>query len=108
MGYEIENECVGCETCANCGRDRDYRVYFCDSCGETADEYTPLYDWDGKELCFECVTESLNAKELDDMDDSLCEYGHETDVLYEFEGKWLCSDCLRDELDEYYKIDLYD
>ena len=105
MGYEIDNFCVGCpQGCIHCGRDRDIRVYYCDDCGENADDDTPLYDWNGQELCFDCVKESLNAKELDDMDDSLCENGCETDVLYEFEGKWLCRDCLKEILDDDYKI----
>ena len=109
MGWEWQNDCVGCpQGCIHCSRGRDYRVYYCDDCVKNADDDTPLYDWDGKELCFDCIKERLNQKILDDMDDSLCENGCETDVLYEFEGKWFCSDCLKEILDDNYKIDFDD
>jgi hypothetical protein len=49
-----ENECVGCDYCINCGRDKvPYRV--CDECKE----YEQLYKYDDKELCIECIKERL-------------------------------------------------
>ena len=98
MGYEIENECVGCETCANCGRDRDYRVYYCDNCGDNASEDNPLYVFEGQELCWECYKSKFNEKLCDDCDDSTCsECNRESDYLYEVEHNlWVCEDCLKE------------
>jgi hypothetical protein len=49
-----ENECVCCDYCINCGRDKvPYRV--CDECKE----YEKLYKFDDKELCIECIKERL-------------------------------------------------
>ena len=98
MGYEIENECVGCETCANCGRDRDYRVYYCDNCGDNASEDNPLYVFEGQELCWDCYKAKFNEKLCDDCDDSTCsECNRESDYLYEVEyNLWVCEDCLKE------------
>lgn len=98
MGYEIENDCVGCETCANCGRDRDYRVYYCDCCEEHASEDNPLYVYENKELCWECYKAQYTEKICDDMDDSTCsECNRESDYLYEVEHNlWVCEDCLKE------------
>ena len=47
----IENECVGCPIhCIDCGR-KHVVHYYCDECGEEAD----LYNFDGQELCAECI-----------------------------------------------------
>ena len=49
-----ENECVGCDYCINCGRDKvPYLV--CDECKEPAQ----LYKYDYKELCIECIEKRL-------------------------------------------------
>ena len=59
-----ENECVGCATpnypCIGerCYRRRVKRLY-CDSCGEE----DTLYDWDGEQLCIECIKERLTEIE---------------------------------------------
>lgn len=31
---EIENYCVGCETCVHCGRDKNVEIITCDICGD--------------------------------------------------------------------------
>ena len=56
-----ENECVGCtglglpcmgDSCPN----RMVPRFYCDRCKEEVDD---LYDFDGEELCGECVLKSL-------------------------------------------------
>lgn len=56
---EKRNDCVGCETCHNCGNDKDYYIHVCDSCGCEAEEV--LYSYKGKEYCPECLIEHLIA-----------------------------------------------
>lgn len=95
MGYTWENDCVGCERCRGCGRKYDYKRYFCDSCDDTADEDNPLYDYEGEELCKNCLLERLTSKICDDMDDTRCsDCGSEDENMYFFEGKWYCEDCV--------------
>lgn len=54
---ELENRCVSCglpclgEQCCM----RNVVVYTCDQCGEE----TQLYDFDGQELCIDCIEERL-------------------------------------------------
>lgn len=107
MGYRIEDECVKCpQGCVNCGRKR-VEVYFCDKCDTDADEYEPLYEYNGKELCFDCLKDSLNQIECDDCDSERCaECGYDIGTLYDLEGEWLCDDCLRKRLEADYKIEL--
>ena len=57
----IENECVGCtDVGLHClGNSCPYRNvehHYCDACGEE-DE---LYDFDGEELCIECIKDILD------------------------------------------------
>lgn len=55
------NECVDCglpclgKSCPNYFVTR----YYCDKCGDEA----PLYHYDGKELCIECIKELLEKVE---------------------------------------------
>lgn len=53
----IENDCVGCPACVECGR-RHTAHYYCDSCDQ---EFDPdeLYDMDGTMMCEDCVLESI-------------------------------------------------
>lgn len=100
MGYRIENNCAGCPTyCVHCSRGRDYRQYFCDRCGDNADD--ALYEFEGEELCFECVKESLISKICDDCDDETCaDCGYDAETLYQYQGEWLCADCLEERLEK--------
>lgn len=104
MGFRIENNCVSCDIgCVNCGR-REQPCWYCDECGDYADEWTPLYIVDGKELCEDCLLESLISKECDDCDDTLCaNCGSEDETLYLVEGEWLCRDCV---LNYFEKVDI--
>lgn len=51
-----EDHCVGCpgglsclgETCSN----RNVPVHYCDRCGDELDD---VYDYDGEELCEDCL-----------------------------------------------------
>ena len=97
MGFRIENNCVGpCPMgCIHCGRSHEHN-YFCDECGE---EYLEeLFEYDGKELCWECYKAKFNEKLLDDCDDERCsECGAETEYLYEIEANtWVCEECLKE------------
>lgn len=95
MGYEIENNCVGCpQGCIRCGRDHQ-KVYFCDECGDYTEK---LYVHKRKELCWKCYKAKFNEKFCDECDDTLCgECGMEADFLYKIEGnEWACEECLRD------------
>ena len=53
------NDCVGCPPEMGClGRFCPYREvdhYYCDDCGDEA----PLYEFDGEELCIECIIKRL-------------------------------------------------
>lgn len=60
----VHNECVGCTTmglpcmgryCPN----RNIVRFYCDKCKEEKE----LYHYDGKELCIECIEESLEKVE---------------------------------------------
>ena len=53
----IENECVDCGLPCMYESCKYYRVirFYCDSCNE---EET-LYEYDGEELCIECITKRL-------------------------------------------------
>lgn len=61
----IENECVGCDlpclgsTCPN----RNVVRFYCDECNE---EDTPLYHYDGKELCAYCLLQKFDIVEGSD------------------------------------------
>lgn len=55
MARTIENECVGCERCVNCGR-KEVMTYRCDDCGDCDCD---LYEYEGEELCGECVLKRL-------------------------------------------------
>ena len=61
----IENECVDCglpclgSTCPY----RNVVRYYCDKCGEEA---YPLYHYEGKEVCVECILKDLDIVEGSD------------------------------------------
>jgi hypothetical protein len=61
----VENECVNCglpclgSSCPN----RNVIHFYCDECGEEE----VLYDFDGDELCIECIKEKLQVIEGSDF-----------------------------------------
>ena len=60
MAKRIENECVGCSPEMRCIGDscpnRNVVRYYCDKC----DTEETLYHHDGKELCIDCIIETLD------------------------------------------------
>lgn len=61
---EITNECVDCGLpCVSwCPHKRVVR-YYCDRCKEEVDA---LYDYDGEQLCGDCVLSEFEKVEADD------------------------------------------
>ena len=92
MGHVIEDNCVGCEICRHCGRDRQ-EAWFCDDCGDYTDE---LYVGEhGDELCWECYKGQYISKICDDCDDSTCDLcGREAEEMFQVSGDWFCTECL--------------
>lgn len=50
----IENDCVRCPTCINCGA-KQQEHFYCDECKEESD----IYHFEGEELCIECISKRL-------------------------------------------------
>lgn len=87
MGCEIVSDCVGCETCRNCGRDRESKSWFCDNCGDYTDE---LYEGDhSDELCKICYMGQFH--EVDSGECAQC--GTKIYDLYDVYGEILCERC---------------
>lgn len=56
---KVENECVGCEYCINCGR-KHVSHYVCDgeNCdADTIDGETKLYEDGDRQYCLRCLIE---------------------------------------------------
>lgn len=104
MGFRIENNCVGpCPMgCIDCGR-RHEHVYYCDICDDYADEDNPLYEFEGKEVCENCLLESLMSKICDECDTEKCaSCGSEAEELYFWEGSWYCESCILEQFEKAY------
>lgn len=97
MGYRIEDDCVGCDYCRDCGR-KHIKVHFCDKCETYADEWNPLYySEEYGEVCWDCYKEQFLSKCCDDMDETQCaNCGAEAEIMYLCEGEWVCESCLQD------------
>lgn len=58
---EYENRCTGCSDGLRCKGNhcpnRKVKVFICDDCGDEAS----LYEYDGEQLCIECIKERLEA-----------------------------------------------
>lgn len=57
--WETEDNCVGCPRgCINCGRKHQaVCIRICDRCKEEVDT---LYNYDGEELCLDCIKNDLD------------------------------------------------
>lgn len=68
---KLENDCCGCATESyRCLGDacqcRNVAHYYCDNCGsEVGVDCDELYEYDGEQLCGECVLESLDKVKTD-------------------------------------------
>ena len=96
MGFRIEDNCVGpCPMgCIHCEKSHEHN-YFCDECG---DEYLEeLFEYDGKELCWECYKDQYLRKICDDCDTTKCSNcGSEAEEMFNIEGnEWVCESCLK-------------
>ena len=61
---DFRDECVSCDIpCISCGR-KHVPVLTCDECGEEVEE---LYKYEGQELCEECVLESLEKVDINEL-----------------------------------------
>ena len=82
-----DNDCVGCpQGCVHCGREHGYTVIACDKCGE---DIAPIYEYDGKELCMDCIIQGYGEH------GECIECGDESILI---DG--LCPECLEDVLEE--------
>jgi L-rhamnose isomerase len=58
---KIENECVGCPPEMGCMGSScpqmNVKRFYCDNCGAER----KLYEYDGKELCLDCIEEKLTV-----------------------------------------------
>lgn len=60
---KFENDCVGCpQGCIHCGRESV--PYLC--CDECECEYEELYEYNGEQLCEDCLLEHFNKITLED------------------------------------------
>ena len=64
MSVEYSDECVGCPTEMGCMGsacpNRNVKHYICDDC---KDEVEELYEYEGEELCLDCVVKRLTKVE---------------------------------------------
>ena len=62
---KIENDCVGCDL--PCWGDscpyKNVEHFYCDECGEE----TVLYEYEGAELCLDCIKDKLTVVEGSDF-----------------------------------------
>ena len=58
---EIRNDCVGCEHCVHCGQDHSLYMV-CDECGSEVDG---LWEYEGEQLCEECLLEAVPKVEAE-------------------------------------------
>lgn len=81
MARYRESDCVGCETCINCGRRDDYYVFECDDCYEQICD-DEIYEYNGKDLCATCYAKATISNEtvvecLEELLNELTEEDHE-------------------------------
>lgn len=89
---------AGCCDCATgthpcivsiCPNVQPFDVIVCDDCGEETD----VYEFDGSELCFDCIWESLPKS-----NDAFCPQCGEYEETRLFFGESLCAACLEEKL----------
>lgn len=58
---DFENNCVHCERCIHCGRDKQ-PILICDRCGWQEE----LYEYDGLEVCHDCLMDMIPKVRVED------------------------------------------
>ena len=82
-----ENDCVSCDLpCIDCGRRRSPHWY-CDQCEE---EYQPdrLYDYDGEDLCKDCLATRFQTVEERDRQNMAYTIHGTVEVDFHKNGHW--------------------
>ncbi|MDE5763774.1 MAG: hypothetical protein K2N49_01730 [Ruminococcus sp.] len=59
---KIEDDCVGCPYCINCGKSRTPHCY-CDKCHQEVDELYSYYD---EQLCEKCLLDEFPVVIVDE------------------------------------------
>lgn len=77
----IENQCIGCEYCIDCGA-KSVKASYCDRCDNEVED---LYIFDDKELCLDCLYEVLATEYAEEIIHNLTE---EIFKMYEIERKF--------------------
>lgn len=94
MGYRVEDDCVGCDYCRDCGR-KHIKIHYCDVCDDNVNEL--FYDLNGREVCWDCFKEQFEQRVCEDDDITECSNcGNTEDILYRVEGEWICEACMMD------------
>ena len=98
---QVENDCVGCEYCINCGR-REVSHWYCDDCGEEAEK---LYNVDGEDLCESCIEQRFEKTFYADLDPDTrrcAECDSDEEDYYKYDGQYICRKCLLAHFDLVY------
>lgn len=98
MGWIRDNDCVGCETCFNCGRREDYVYAECDKCGTS--EFL-IYSYKNNMYCVNCLFEVLQAEgRIECIDHSM--------QLFLYDGLCTNERTIKTMLKEEYSVVEYD
>lgn len=92
---KIENDCVGCDVCYNCGR-KEVEYVYCDKCGESIGD--DFYEHDGGEYCYDCWLEARGYDEsLTEDNARLFGENNEEDITLNGFLSWLYT---REEIED--------
>ena len=106
MAIGIENDCNGCDTCLRCGRNKNYKVFYCDDCFTQIDE--KVYFVDEKDFCEDCVLENIPHEENMVFDCDRCEKHFDERTMWLLDGQDLCEDCILEEVPHEETEDYFD
>lgn len=57
MTYKEYGDCVYCDHCIHCGRDKPYWIFECDICGSQFYDEDKVTKINGKDYCKRCLEE---------------------------------------------------
>ena len=79
----------------------------CDECGAYGYDDEPIYIFENKELCEECLLEKIESKFWDDIEEDegikaeCCEcHADKEDILYYWDEQWWCKECLLQQFEK--------